>query len=219
MIGRAAGLVLAMALAGAGTASAEPRACFAEWTARGWFAMAYAHAWPGGRLEKVAVSVAPPAKGPIDERILPRLRYRATATAADGTPRAWALEIDMVAWADDVGRGWTIDLLADGARVGGGPVAWTPPNPLAGTEHLPAPEQSTGLYRTGEKAVLEAIDRAGRLEVVIRAKGRRPITLAFDAPGRARAQAVGEAAMDRLRRTAAGETVEGANCRALSEGR
>ncbi|WP_133244873.1 hypothetical protein [Caulobacter radicis] len=214
-------MALALAGAWAGTASAapQPRACFAEWTAKGWFAMAHAHAWPDGRLDKVAVSVAPPPKGPVAERILPRLRYRATATAADGTPRAWALEADMVAWADDVGRGWTVELLADGARVGGGPVAWAPPNRLAGTEHLPIPEQSTGLYRTAEAGVLEAIDRAGRLEAVIRAKGRRPITLAFDDPGRARAQAVGEAAMDRLRRTAAGETLAGANCRALSEGR
>ena len=63
------------------------------------------------------------------------------------------------------------------------------------------------------------IHQAGRLEVAVRARGRASVILAFEGPGRARAQAVGEAAMDRLRRTAAGEALDGANCRGLSEGR
>lgn len=222
MIGRAAALLAALALAWAwtGTASAaEPRACYASWTVEGWHAAAYAHAWPDGRLEKVDVVVSPSEVAPRGEPTLPRVRYLATATAPDGTPSAWALDVEMVAWADDVRRAWTVDLLADGVLVGGGPVGWSALGRPPGTEQLPMPPQSLGVYHTDEASVLEAIDRARRLEVAIRAKGRRPVSLAYDNPGRARAQAVGEAAMDRLRRAAAGEALGGANCRALFEGR
>ncbi len=217
MIGRAAGL--ALALAWAGTAMAQPRACYADWTALGWNAKAYAHAWPDGRLEQVGVEVAPPETAPRGEPATPWVRYLATATAPDGTPRAWAIEARMVAFTREIGRGWTVDLLADGVLVGGGPVTWTAAAPLRGLEALPVPPQSDGVYRMDAAGVLDAIDQSARLEVAVRAKGRRPVTLTFEGPGRAKAQAVGEAAMDRLRRAAAGETLDGANCRALFEGR
>ncbi|MEH0198482.1 hypothetical protein V7S57_13860 [Caulobacter sp. CCNWLY153] len=219
MIGRAAGLVLVLAWGGAAMAEPAPRACFAEWTVKGWNGQAYAHAWPDGRLEKAEVVVVPPQAAPRGAPATPWVRYLATATAPDGTPGAWAIEARMVAWTRETGRGWTVDLLADGVLIDGGPVAWTAAALPPGMEALPAPPQSQGVRRIDAAGVLAAVDRAGRLEVVIRAKGRSPVALAFEGPGRANAQAVGEAAMDRLRRAAAGEALEGADCRALHQGR
>ncbi|NGM49442.1 hypothetical protein G5B46_07480 [Caulobacter sp. 602-2] len=219
MIGRAAGLVLALASGGTAMAEPQPRACYADWTVEGWNAKAYAHAWADGRLEQVEVVVAPPEAAPRGEPATPWVRYLATATAPDGTPRAWAIEARMVAFSRETRRGWTVDLLADGVLVGGGPVTWTAAPPLRGMENLPVLPQSDGVYRMDATGVLDAIDQAGRLEVAVRAKGRAPVILAFEGPGRAKAQAVGEAAMDRLRRTVAGEALDGANCRALAEGR